>query len=410
MPEIAIRLPKLTEPQKKVAQSAARFRVVNCGRRFGKTFFAVRLAVKEVINGGMVGWFAPNYKYADEPFFFASRLLAPVARNTNRTQKRIEVVTGGIMDVWSLDNEDAGRGRKYSMVVVDEAAIVKNLERSWSYALRPTLSDLEGRALFLSTPKGLNFYHALYQRGVDGEPGWQSFQFPTSANPFIAPSEIDAARRDLPDRVFRQEYLAEFLTDGNYFANVTACATITEQEGPAEHNGHHISIGVDWALSNDYTVATAFCGNCNRVVGWERYNRIDTIRQIERVVNFYRHWNATIIVPERNSLGAPNVDILVSKGIRVYYSNGFGFNTSATTKPPLMQTLALALEQGSIAIPLEYRDELLAYEIHTGSFTPRFSAPTGMHDDRVMSLALAYHGALQSRQAQAWIAETRGKT
>lgn len=398
MTEAVISLPRLTKAQSSIAADTRRFVVVTCGRRFGKTVLGARLAVQAALRGLPVGWFAPIYKYASEVFDELARRLEGVSTRISRADKRIALATGGHIDVWSLDRPNAGRGRKYGLAVLDEAAIVRDLFSAWNYSIRPTLSDLGGRAFFMSTPNGMNYFYSLHQRGLSGESNWAAYSFPTGANPHIKPEEIEEARRGLPERVFRQEYLAEFVSDGNYFTGVDECATIVAPDEPANHAGHFVSIGVDWALSHDYTSITCLCRNCGRVVDWDRFNRIDFIRQRDRLAQMWRKWQARIIVPENNSIGAPNIEHLVKEGLPVWYdarAKRGGFTTTATSKAQIMQALALALEQKSIAVPIEYRGELAAYEAVFGGVSPRFGAPEGQHDDRVMSLALAYFGAAQ---------------
>lgn len=157
----------------------------------------------------------PEYKYLTESWREIKTSLRPIVRRTNDTEKRIELKTGGVIEGWSFDrNPDAGRSRKYRRVVIDEAAHTDALESAWPRAIRPTLTDYEGDAWFLSSPNGKNYFHTLFRRGREGRiVGWRSWTRTSYENPLLNPAEIDAARVDQPDLVFRQEYLAEFLDD-----------------------------------------------------------------------------------------------------------------------------------------------------------------------------------------------------
>lgn len=115
-----------------------------------------------VLDGFPVAWFAPSYKYLTEAWREFERALKPVVVRKNATEHRIELVTGGSIDFWSLKDEDAGRSRKYKRVVVDEAAQVKNLEECWNGAIRPTLTDLKGDADLLSTPRAQLFLEGVH--------------------------------------------------------------------------------------------------------------------------------------------------------------------------------------------------------------------------------------------------------
>jgi hypothetical protein len=142
----------------------------------------------------------------------------------------MELHTGGVFEGWSL-SQGAGemvRGRKYHFVVVDEAALFDSGD-VWHGAIRPLLTDYEGQALFASTPKGRNWFWQLYQQGMSEDfPEWESWRFPTAANPYIKPAEIEAAKHGMPERFYRQEYEAVFLDDGGVvFRNVENTCVLT---------------------------------------------------------------------------------------------------------------------------------------------------------------------------------------
>lgn len=205
---------KLHPNQMRVRSEASRFNVVACGRRWGKTVLGNRLAQDGALDGKTVGWFAPEYKLLAESWRDIRHALAEVTVAVNDQQKRIELITGGVIEAWSFDrNPNAGRSRRYHLVVFDEAAFCRSLEVVWTKAVRPTLTDYQGSAWFLSSPNGQDYFQRLYQQGQDGRTGWRSWTQTTYDNPHLQRSEIDEARRDLPDLVFRQEYLAEFLAD-----------------------------------------------------------------------------------------------------------------------------------------------------------------------------------------------------
>jgi len=161
-------------------------------------------------RGRPVGWFAPQYKLLDEAFREVRKKLAPLIARQDSQQHRIELHGGGSIDFWTLESTDAGRGRKYALAVIDEAAMARNLEEAWTAAIRPTLADYQGHAWFLSTPKGTNYFKTLFDRGgADSE--WARWQLPTHDNPFIPPAEIEAMRLELPGLIYQQEVLAQFV-------------------------------------------------------------------------------------------------------------------------------------------------------------------------------------------------------
>jgi hypothetical protein len=216
---IELNLPAPHPAQAKLIQEQKRFNVVCCGRRFGKTVVGMDRLIKTALQGKPVAWFSPTNKLMADAWREVRSRLAPVTINKNEQEKRLELIGGVVIDFWSLDNPDSGRGRKYALVVIDEAAMIPLLGEVWQQTIRPTLTDLQGSAWFLSTPKGMNYFKRLFDLGQDPERSdWASWQMPTAANPHIAPEEIESARLDLTEGAFNQEYLAMFVSwEGSVF-------------------------------------------------------------------------------------------------------------------------------------------------------------------------------------------------
>lgn len=166
--------------------------------------------------GYPVGWFSPSYRMLTEVWRAAEQVFQPITLRKSVQDHRIELVTGGVIEFWSLDNPDVARGRKYRRIVVDEAAMIPHLKDAWNYVLRPTLVDYAGDAYFLSTPKGFNFFWQMWQWGQDpATPEWASWKMPTMVNPLISATEIEAMRSSMPEVVFAQEILADFAEDAS---------------------------------------------------------------------------------------------------------------------------------------------------------------------------------------------------
>jgi predicted phage terminase large subunit-like protein len=217
--KLQIRKPEFHPGQAEIFDSSARFKVASCGRRFGKTLMAgywLTLSDQDsAIGGKPVAWCAPTYKLLMEVFDQFERTLKPMIRRTNRTEQRIELVSGGKIDFWTLEDKDAGRGRKYKRMVIDEAAHARYLKDAWEMALSPTLIDLRGEAWFISTPNGQNFFQTLYKRGANPEfIDWAAFQHPSTANPHLPPEYLEARRLELPSLIYQQEHEAQFVTFG----------------------------------------------------------------------------------------------------------------------------------------------------------------------------------------------------
>ncbi len=401
MQTLTVTIPRPHKAQTRILKTRKRFNVGDCGRRFGKTTLIHQLTSETALAGYPIGIFSPTYKDADAVWEEVKSTFHAVTRSKDETYRILNFITGGKLEVWSLSDPDSGRGRKYKRVVIDEAAKIKKLEYSWTTVIRPTMADMQGDAYFFSTPQGLNYFYNLYARG-DDDPEWMRWKYSTYDNPYIRREEIEAMRRELPERAFQQEILAEFVADGSYFQRVAERATITECDTPDMHAGHSIYGGLDFAMAEDYTVLTLGCRQCNRVVFWDRFNQIDYTYQRARIIDNCKRWAIAGLMPERNSIGQPNIELLAAAGVPVLWGHDLkpGFSTTATTKPELIQALAGALEHDGFTVPADYADELRSYEINvTASGHNQFSAPEGQHDDRVMSLALCWWAMTRTGRA-----------
>jgi hypothetical protein len=391
---VDLRLSDWHPAQEVVFDHPARFKVLSCGRRWGKSTLGLEALIEVAVEGAPVAWFSPTYKMLADVWREAKTLLYPLIMRVNEQEKRIELRTRGVIDFWSLDNPDAARGRKYALAVIDEAAMVAHLASAWQEAIRPTLTDYQGGSWFLSTPKGRNFFWQLWQRGMDDAKGeWQSWQMPTSANPFIAQSEIAAAKDELPERVFQQEYLAQFLEDnGSVFRGVREVATATKS---APYDGT-FGMGVDWGQSNDFTVLTVFDADKRQQVDMDRFNKVDWALQRGRLKAMADKWKVDRILAEKNSIGGPNIEALRREGLPV-----LAFDTTAVSKPPLIESLVLAIEKKEVTLLNDpvLVNELEAYERTVSKDTGRskYGAPEGMHDDSVISVALGWKAVNTAR-------------
>lgn len=383
--------------QKRILREMRRFNVLDCGRRFGKTDLCQSVIHDPLLKGYPVGWFAPSYKILNEAWGEIKRIYAPVITSANNTDKRIELITGGVLDGWTLNDEGAARGRKYKRIVVDEAARVKNLVDIFNYDLRPTLIDYQGDAFFPSTPKGLNDFFRLWEMAAD-KPDWARWQMPTNENPHLSLDEVEAMRASMPERVAKQELDAEFLEDGSFFQNVDACCTVEVPDNPDNHKGHYIVAGLDWGLSDDYTRLLIECVTCKKAVDWWGANRMDYMLQRAFIKDRLTQWGIPPVLPERNSIGVPNIENMIADGLHIGrgIDGAYGFNTTAGTKSQLIMKLALVLDKKEFLFPREYADEFRAYEVEVTTTNPKFSAPSGQHDDRVISAALAVWMATQA--------------
>ena len=205
---------KLTKPQDDIFFSDSRFRVVVAGRRFGKTFLSTFELLKHALQGNSRNcWYvAPTYKAAKE---IAWNMLVDAIPDgyitkKNETALSINLRNGSTISLKGAEQPDNLRGRALDFCVLDEFADMR--PEAWFEVIRPSLSDRQGSAVFIGTPRGRNHFYDLWAKGKDGALDWSSFQYTTLNGGNVPPKEIEAARSDLDERTFKQEYEAEFVT------------------------------------------------------------------------------------------------------------------------------------------------------------------------------------------------------
>lgn len=363
--------------------------MVACGRRFGKTELGKALILDRALKGQRCWWLSPTYRMSNQVWRDLKRACRKLRKVTISTDDmRIDVVNGGFIAIRSAHQPDNLRGAGLDFVVLDEAAFM--MPEVWPEVIRPMLLERQGGALFISTPYGRNWFWGMYQLGLDpSQPEWRSFHYTSYENPLIPKDEIDEIRRVTPERVFRAEYLAEFIDDeGQVFRGVREAATAPANAEPIA--GRQYVAGIDWGRSKDYTVITVLDVEARQVVALDRFNRVGWELQRGRLKAVCERWQPRMVWAEENAMGSVNIEALQSEGLPVR-----PFKMTAVSKSPLIEALALAIERGEIALlPDEtLLTELTAYEMERlpgGGF--RFGSPPGMHDDCVISLALAWYG------------------
>jgi len=387
--------------QRKLAglQAGHRFVAAPCGRRFGKTLYLLQDAFRQAVNrpGARVWWVDPIQYLARRAF----RLILPVVQSTkldqevSRTELRIELVNGSVMEFHSAERGDKMRGEGIHVLAINEASLIK--KQVWDEVLYPALTDTGGGAAFAFTPKGKGHWtHEWFQRGLSPEhPEVASIQLPSTANPYIKPELIEAARRDLPEATFRQEYLAEFLDDGSgVFQGVRECiAGELDRPGIVPQAGPYVG-GLDLAKHQDWTVLQIL--DCRGRLAWhERMQRQSWPTMKGRIIEACRRYRPRLLV-ERNHVGDVVIDDLRQGGVEVE-----AFVTTGQSKAQLIQGLMLAIERGLISFP-EVPELITELEIFEFQRLPsghvRYAAPEGAHDDEVMALALAARAYLDSHK------------
>lgn len=209
--ELRISLPSPHAGQASILKQAARFNVVRCGRRFGKTTLGEHEARRWWAAGMKVGWFAPTYKILEDAWATLLGSLRPHASEVNKAHRRMINPLGGVLECWSLDTDDPARSRDYDLVIIDEAGLVPNLGRIWRQCIRPTLVDRRGSmAWMLGTPRVIspdfNTFFEQAELQLRGFEAWRAFRAKTVDNPHLNREDIEEARATMDE----WEYLQEF--------------------------------------------------------------------------------------------------------------------------------------------------------------------------------------------------------
>lgn len=391
MNEIKIQLPKPHIGQQEVIDSSSRFKVLMCGRRWGKTLVAMIICITKMLKGERVAYITPQFQLGKD-FFKELLSLIPDAliKEDNKSELYIELITGGSLKFFSGESLDSMRGRKYHYIVIDEAAFVTDLKEAWNTSIRPTLSDYQGGCLFISTPRGKNFFYSLFIKGKNREDGYESWHFESISNPFFPAAEWEAAKASIPEAQFNQEYKA--IASENA-ANPFGTQYIRNNTLEDLSNEPTIIYGIDLAKYNDWTVISGLDAN-GKMSYFDRFQlpwQLTQNRIIELPSNILKVIDAT------------GVGDVVFENLQMTCHNIEGFKFTAESKPKIIYELIKDVEQGNVKFNQITADEMNVYEYKytsTGHIT--FNAQSGFNDDTIAALALANHHKAQALHNSNW--------
>ena len=405
--KVRLVLPPLHNEQKKIVQPRKpKFSVACCGTKFGKTLSYCIKCVRMLFNATypiQILWAAPYYQNAKVAFKYLQRLIPPELRRTNNSDLTITLKHNGAMICFKGVNQDpeAVEGELYHHVVVDEASKMKPQA---IISIRTTTTATGAQIDIVSTPRGKNWFWDYFKRGLDPKnPDYVAYTFPTSANPYIDPQEIEISRRQMPDRLFRQLYLAQFLADSDVFLGYRDCFYGDELAFDSkdrqfwldpEAQNKQVVIGVDWAKSIDYTVFVAidYTEAIPRVVGFFRCQGMQYKQSVRFLQAFCSKFKDVVtVLHDRTGVGEA-VDEMLSDTTIPY--EGLVFTNDR--KSELVTKLMIGVEQKYILMPQwpSATDEFESYEVTTTKTGRlRYAAPEGEHDDIVTAYLLAWEAA-----------------
>jgi len=267
--EVTVTLPPLHDSQRVIAKHPARFKVVCCGRRDGKTVLGIVLCIRCAAKKGRAWWIAPTYSIALEGWNYLLRLVRNFPGVKVAVSRMMATFPGGgTIEIKTADNPDNLRGAGLDFAAMDEFASMK--PDVWDLIIRPALADHQGEALFISTPKHYNHFFDLYQHAEADETGtWACWQHPTWDNPFIPQDEIDAAQRDMDPADFDQEFGASFTAVGGaIWPLLSANRPLYFRPMPANLDFRRKGIGMDWGTTDGHKAAVVSGGITSTGAVW----------------------------------------------------------------------------------------------------------------------------------------------
>lgn len=378
------------EGQLVVLNSNARFRVLACGTRWGKSLLAAYIAFKELLKSNRHIWIvAPTYDLGNKIFRYLEQFIGlglpdVASAIVKRPFPRVQTPWGSWVEVRSAENPTSLLGEEIDMVVIDEASRIS--EDVWNGYIYSRLGTRKGKAVIISTPYGKNWF---YNEWVKAQSEKGAFHFPTNSNPYYPPEEWDKAKAVLPEQTFRQDFEAEFLDDAAaVFRDSAINACISEKALSDAQPTKMYLMGVDLGKYKDFTVLTVLERDTNKVVHIDRFKDINWPMQKARIVSTARRYNNARLCVDSTGLGDPITDDLRVEGLVVD-----DLKISGKSKTQLVLKLAGMMEQRALEIPPheELLRELRAFKQEYNESETRilYGAPEGMHDDCVISLALA---------------------
>jgi hypothetical protein len=378
--------------------TTARFLVISCGRRFGKTMLCAFIVIYDALmNPKHNIWIvAPTFPQTDILWEMVIEHLPPVyIKKIYEGRKLIELKNGSRIWAKSADNPQGLVGRGLDLIVFDEASMCDIA--AWNY-MRPALGDRKGKCIFPSTPKGKNWFYTIFMKdpkrgGNDSD--YSSFQYPSMDNQFLDPDEFIKMTKDLPELMYRQEILADFIeSGGEVFRNLNRVLRDTLKEPIIDH--FYVG-GGDLAKYQDFTVMMIADLATNEVVFYERFNKLDWDYQKVKIAAALKKYNDAVMYIDSTGVGDPIVEDLQRQGCNVK-----AYKFSLTTKKQAIENLMKMVDDAAIGIPnlleIKHEFEIFGYE-QTAFGNIRYCAPDGGHDDIVIATALCAWGLDQNVSA-----------
>lgn len=370
-----------------------RFFMLNWHRRARKTTLAINLLITEACTKpkSRFGYITSTYTAAKnivwrDPNMLMKYLPEGYVVRKNETELYVEFKNGSILSIHGADNPDSLRGIDFKGVVLDEWAFIN--PSVWEEIIRPIIAQSVDRwAMFIFTPNGRNHAFEYWIRQKDN-PEWGRYELDAEHSQIIPQTELDKIRIEIPHRVYAQEFMCVFGDDSSgVFKGVDQC--VYGQYEPKQPNFSYVT-GVDLAKHEDYTVIKTLCRETRHFVSSRRFNHLEWSVQKEAIIDEVKKYDSLCVV-DATGVGDPIAEDLIRAGINVK-----PFKITGANKKELIDRLAVSIEQRLITFPADEEtvNELKSYSYFlSDAGNIKFGSPSGMHDDTVISMALAVWGA-----------------
>jgi predicted phage terminase large subunit-like protein len=384
-----ITLPRLHKHQREVALDKHRFKVLACGRRWGKTMLCAEIALKYFLEGKQVWWIAPTYSIAGIGWTMIKTMLhyIPLPVEVHEADRKLVLQLDkkqkpAFLAFKSAERPENLRGESLSYAIFDEADFID--QSVWFDSIRPALADQKGGAIFISTPFIENgWFHTLWKQGQDGDRDIRSWTFSSYTNPFLDSKEIDSAKEEVSSLTFKREFMAEFV--GAAGARVKREWLKYFDKVPERLD---IVLGVDLAISTkqeaDYT-AVCVLGRAKDgivyVLAQERMRGSFGEQQIF-IKQLSEKWKPRLVAVEQVAYQAVMIQQL--QATTKLAVRGFKTNKDKVTR---FAPLEARFEHGQVFLsrdlPGYFENELLEF-------------PVSLHDDCVDSMSIAWEALGQT--------------
>lgn len=388
---------RLHAGQLEILNTDVAIKVLCCGRRWGKSYVAYVTCLKAAIEKELpVGYVMPTMSRCNDAMEGILKLTPEGLIDESKTKrspgdKIITFTSGGSIRFMTAEKFDAFRGKEFHTVVIDEAAEIVDLENAWEAAISPTqlLYGDKARTLFLSSPRGKNYFYKLFELGQQGEDDIKSWRFKSEDNPLVPRDYLEKKRKKMSLAYYRQEYEAAITEnqDNPFDTDAIQNNTIDKlSDNPT------VVFGIDLASLRDFTVIIGLDQD-GCMTHFERF-QAPWEEIVNRVKSLPR--NVTKVI---DSTGVGDVVIGMIEN-EVPQIRPFKFSSSS--KMPLIQQLIKDVETDRLKFNKETAEEMYVFEAKRNGKYVKYEAQAGFHDDCIMSLAMANHYLRKEHVRKDW--------